>query len=190
MRNEKDKGMSLMELMIAIVVIAIGIGGTTILLASTISSDSRSNTSTTSALLAQMVLEAISAQDVNSTQVLQVTDCANNVWTISDTPGTPPPSGGGNGANLTSAGNIDFTQSQSSLVTNGYAMNYVDCSSTGGSKVVYDVRWNVMSVSSNTTSRMITAAAKPAIAGSGQLGGAIFAVPVTLRGIGATPAGK
>lgn len=177
-----------MELMIAIVVVAIGIGGTTILLTSTISSDSRSNTSTTSALLAQMVLEAISAQDVNSTQVLQITDCANNVWTVTDTPGAS--ASGGNGANLKSDGSVDFTQTQASLVTAGYAMNYVDCSTTGGSQVVYDVRWNVMTVSSNTTSRMITAAAKPAIAAAGQLGGALFAVPVTLRGIGATPAGK
>lgn len=187
MRNKRDKGMSLIELMIAIVVIAIGIGGTTVLLTSTISSDNRSNTSTTASLLAQMVLEAISAQDVNSTQTLQVTDCAGNTWTISDAPGT---TGTGNGATLTSTGNIDFTQSQSGLVTNGYAMNYVDCSTAGGSKIVYDVRWNVMSVSTNTTSRMITAAAKPAVAEAGQLGGAFFSVPVTLRGIGATPAGK
>lgn len=189
MRTTRDKGMSLIELMVAIAVVAIGIGGTTILLTSSISSDSRSNTSTTSALLAQMVLEMISAQDVNSTQALQVTDCANNVWTISDTPGA---TGTGNGASLTSSGNIDFTQSQSTLMTGPdyYAMNYVDCSATGGSQVVYDVRWNVMSVSANTTSRMITAAAKPAVAQAGQLGGALFTVPVTLRGIGGTPAGK
>jgi prepilin-type N-terminal cleavage/methylation domain-containing protein len=187
MKISTEKGMTLIELMIAIVIVAIGIGGTTILLVSTISSNSRSNTSTTSALLAQMVLEEIGAQDVNSTQALQVTDCAGNVWTIADTAGT---AGTGNGATLTSNGSIDFTQSQGTLLANDYAMNYVDCSSAGGSKMVYDIRWNVMSVSSNTTSRMITTAAKPAVSGAKQLGGALFAIPVTLRGIGAAPAGK
>lgn len=185
MRRKRDKGMSLIELMIAIVIVAIGIGGTTILLTSTMSSNGRSNTDTTATLLAQMVMEQISAQAINSTLDLNVTDCAGNSWTITTTPGT---AGTGDGANLKSDGNVDFTQGQSSLVTAGYAMNYVDCSTSGGSQIVYDVRWNVMSVSSNTTSRMITVAARPAASAVNQLGGALFAIPVTLRGIGGASA--
>lgn len=187
MNRKSQHGMSLMELMIAIVVIAIGIGGTTILLTSTLSSDNRSATDSTGTILAQMILEQISAQDVNSSIQLQVTDCANNTWNIDDAPGTY---GTGNGATLKSDGTIDFTQSQSTLLTNNYAMNYVDCSSEGGSRLVYDVRWNVMSVSTNSSSRLITVAARPAVSNVNQLGGAFFAIPVTLRGVGAAPAGK
>lgn len=187
MKRRTQRGMSLIELMIAIVVVAIGMGGTTLLLTSSMSSDNRSSTDTTATLLAQMVLEEISAQDVNSSVQLQVTDCAGNAWNIADTPGA---AGTGNGANLKSDGSIDFTQSQTNLLTNYYAMNYVDCSTAGGSRIAYDVRWNVMSVSGNTTSRLITAAARPAASNATQLGGAFFAIPVTLRGIGAAPAGK
>jgi prepilin-type N-terminal cleavage/methylation domain-containing protein len=185
MKNKMQRGMSLIELMIAIVVLAIGIGGTTVLLTSTISSDNRSNTDTTGTLLAQMVMEQISAQAINSTLDLNVTDCAGNSWTITTTPGT---AGTGNGANLKSDGSVDFTQSQSGLVTAGYAMNYVDCSTAGGVQIAYDVRWNVMSVSGNTTSRLITVAARPGTSNVNQLGGVFFAIPVTLRSIGGASA--
>jgi len=173
--------MSLIELMIAIVVIAIGMGGTTVLLTSTIASNNRSNTDTTATLLAQMVMEQISAQLITSTQALQVTDCAGTVWTIAATPGTV---GTGNGASLRADGTINFNQAQSGLLTSNYAMNYVDCSTTGGSRLVYDVRWNVMWVSTNQSSRMITTSARPAASSVNGLGGALFALPVTLRGIG------
>jgi type IV pilus modification protein PilV len=185
MKRNRQNGMSMLELMIAILVIAIGIGGTTILLSSTISSDNKNNTDTTATLLAQMVMEQISAQAINCTQQIQVTDCAGNVWNVSTDPGA---TGTGDGANLKSNGTIDFTQAQAALVTNGYAMNYVDCSTSGGIQVTYDVRWNVMSVSGNTTSRLITTAARPVASNVNQLGGAFFAIPVTLRGIGGASA--
>lgn len=185
MKRLKQNGLSILELMIAIVVIAIGIGGTTILLSSTISTDNKNNTDTTATLLAQMVLEQISAQAINSTQQIQVTDCAGNTWNVSTDPGT---AGTGNGATLKSDGTIDFTQAQSGLVTDGYAMNYVDCSTAGGVQISYDVRWNVMSVSSNTTSRLITTAARPVASNISQFGGVFYAIPVTLRGIGGASA--
>lgn len=185
MKRHRQNGMSLLELMIAIVVVAVGIGGTTVLLTSTISSDNKNNSDTTATLLAQMVLEQISAQAINSTQQIQVTDCAGNTWNVSTDPGT---AGTGNGATLKSDGTIDFTQAQSGLVTDGYAMNYVDCSTSGGVQITYDVRWNVMSASSNTTSRLITTAARPSASNVSQLGGMFFAVPVTLRGIGGASA--
>jgi hypothetical protein len=50
--------------------------------------------------------------------------------------------------------------------------------------MTYDVRWNVMSVSTNTSTRLITASARLASSSAGTLGGQFFALPVNLRGIG------
>jgi len=178
--------MSLIELMIAMVVLATGLGGITIMLTGSIASNNRNNRDTTATLLAQMVLEQISGQHVYSVATITITDCAGNNWTIATTPGVV---GTGNGANLTANGTIDFTQAYSS-VTSNYAMQYVDCSTVGGIQTTYDVRWNVMSVSTNTTTRMITSAARPIASNVNQLGGVFFALPVNLRGIGGPSAGQ
>jgi len=177
--------MSLIELMIAMVVLAIGLGGITILLTGSIASNNKNNHDTTATLLAQMVLEQISAQHVYSVTPITITDCAGTAHTIETDPGAV---GTGSGANLKADGTIDFTQAYGGI-TAGYAMRYVDCSTAGGIQTTYEVRWNVMSVSTNTTSRMITAAARPASSNVSQFGGVFFALPVNLRSIGAPAAG-
>jgi Tfp pilus assembly protein PilV len=178
--------MSLIELMIAMLVLAIGLGGITILFTTAIASNNRNSRDTTATLLAQMVIEQINAQHVYSNATTNVTDCANNSWTIATTPGAV---GTGAGANLTANGTIDFTQAYAGIPAN-YAMQYVDCSVAGGIQTTYEVRWNVMSVSTNTTSRLITAAARPEASNVKQLGGLFYALPVNLRSIGAPAAGQ
>jgi prepilin-type N-terminal cleavage/methylation domain-containing protein len=177
--------MSLIELMIAMVVLAIGLGGITILLTGSIASNNKNNHDTTATLLAQMVLEQISAQHVYAVLPITITDCAGTAHTIETAPGAV---GTGSGANLKADGTIDFTQAYGGIAA-GYAMRYVDCSTAGGIQTTYEVRWNVMSVSTNTTSRMITAAARPASSNVNQFGGVFFALPVNLRSIGAPAAG-
>ena len=86
------------------------------------------------------------------------------------------------GATLQASGQIDQTQTYSTITAN-YAMKYVDCA-TGGPKMTYDVRWNVMSVSTNTSTRLITASARVMGSNPSQLGNQFFALPVNLRGIG------
>ena len=178
--------MSLIELMIAMVVLAIGLGGITILLTGSIASNNKNNHDTTATLLAQMVLQQISGQHVYSNQTINIADCNGNNWTIATTPGAV---GTGAGANLKADGSVDFTQPYNN-VTADYAMQYVDCSAAGGLPTTYDVRWNVMSVSANTTTRLITAAARPMSSDVNQLGGVFFALPVNLRGIGGPSAGQ
>jgi len=172
--------------MIAMVVLAIGLGGITILLTGSIASNNKNNHDTTATLLAQMVLEQISGQHVYSNQTITITDCANTAWTIATAPGA---AGTGNGATLKADGTIDFTQAFSNVTAN-YAMRYVDCSAAGGLPTIYEVRWNVMNVSANTTTRLITSAARPASSNANQLGGVFFALPVSLRGIGGPSAGQ
>lgn len=188
LRRKTDRGTTLIELMIAMVVLAIGLGAITILLTGAMASNNKSSRDMTATLLAQMVLEQISAQHVfSSYTTITITDCAGNTLTIATTPG---PAGTGNGATLKSDGTIDFTQSYSTLLASNYAMQYVDCSSSGGTQTTYEVRWNVMAVSSNTTSRLITTGARVLPSSTSLLGGPIFAFPVTLRGIGAPVAGQ
>ena len=181
-KHKAERGMSLVELMVAMLVLAIGLAGVTTLLVTAIASNHRSSTDTTATLLAQMVVEQISAEQVYSSQTITVTDCSGNPSDINPTPG---PVGTGNGATLKADGTIDFTQDPANLIANNYAMQYVDCSAAGGIPTTYDVRWNVMSVSANTTSRMITAAARPIASDANKLGGLYFAIPVNLRSVGA-----
>lgn len=178
--------MSLVELMMSMLVLSIGLGAVTILLTGAIASDSRSSRDMSATLLAQMVMEQISAQHVYSGATINITDCAGTSWTIATAPGAV---GTGSGATLKSDATIDFTQSYSNLSSIYYAMQYVDCSSSGGTQTTYEVRWNVMNVSTNTSTRMITVAARIVPSDVTQLGGLMFAIPVTLRGIGGPSAG-
>jgi len=59
-------------------------------------------------------------------------------------------------------------------------MQYTDCG-VGGRQTVYDVRWNIITVDQYT--RMITVSARQ-VSPSNQLGGRLFSLPTTLRGIG------
>lgn len=172
--------------MIAMLVLAIGLGGVTTLLTGAIASNNKNNRDTTATLLAQMVVAQIGAVHVYSTQLVNIKDCANNPWSFDPTPGAV---GTGDGATLKADGTIDFTQAYSAVPAN-YKMKYVDCSTAGGLPSTYDVRWNVMSVSANTTTRMITAAARPLASDVTKFGGLYFAIPVTLRGIGGPSAGQ
>jgi prepilin-type N-terminal cleavage/methylation domain-containing protein len=180
-RNSQD-GMTLIELMIALAILAIGLGALINVLVISLETDNRNSKDTSSTLLAQMVIEQISAQHPNSNANISITDCAGNALTIATAGGASP---SGTGATLVTNsasagyGGIDQTQPYANITTN-YAMKYVDCGGTGntGAPTIYDVRWNVMTVDANYT-RLITATARPVNANA--LGGVQFSLPVNLR---------
>jgi type IV pilus assembly protein PilV len=183
-RRKSEGGMTLVELMIAMAVLAIGLGGITNLLVVAMATDNKNSKDTSATLLAQMVIEQISAQHPNSTATISVTDCAGNAWTVATAGGASP---SGTGATLVTTstaagyGGIDQTQAYSSITAN-YAMKYVDCGGVGntGNPTTYDVRWNVMTIDANYT-RLVTASARPLNASA--LGGLSFALPVNLRAV-------
>lgn len=183
-RRKGQSGMTLIELMMALLVLAIGMGGLISILLIAIQTDNKNSKDTSSTLLAQMVIEQISAQHPNSSATISVTDCAGNTWNIA-TAGAVGPSGAGANLDTTSTdilyGGIDQTQAVANVPT-GYAMQYVDCGGVNntGAPMTYDVRWNVMTVDANYT-RMVTASAKPM--GATALGGVSFALPVNLRAV-------
>lgn len=182
LRRRAQAGMTLIELLMALAILAVGLGALTNVLLVTMATNNRNSKDTSSTLLAQMVLEQISAQHPNSNASISVTDCAGNTWTVATAGGASP---SGTGANLITSsssagyGGIDQTQAASAIPA-GYAMQYVDCGGGGNTGVptTYDVRWNVMTVNASYT-RLITASARPLSATA--LGGASFALPVELR---------
>jgi Tfp pilus assembly protein PilV len=125
-------------MMIAMLVLTVGLIGSMALVSVSIGSNARSKKGSTSVALAEMIIGQISSIPVaRGVTSVTITDCAGNNITV-NTSGTA----GGEGANLTTSGNIDFTQTFSS-VTAGYGMRYVVCGVSNGMQSTYDVRWNV-----------------------------------------------
>lgn len=161
-------GITMIELLVAGMVMVIGFLGLMVLILTAIATNNRNKLDTNATLAAQMVYEEVRANLVTGSAP-PVTDCAGNSWPIgmgSTTVGTSV------GAPLANAA-VDFTAAQ---VTN-YSMNYVVCTQNG-IQATYDVRWNIKTLT-NGVSR-VTVSARP-IGASSNL--KYFALPVTLRGI-------
>jgi Tfp pilus assembly protein PilV len=180
-KRKSEQGATLIELMISMLVLAIGLGALTTLFVGSMATDNRNSKDTAATLLTQKVVEELSAQNTNSTVAVTLTDCVGNTWTIPSTQGAAYPGQGAalvTNTNSLNYGGIDFSQAINSVPT-GFAMQYVDCDPNGG-QAKYDVRWNVMTVTPNST-RLITASARQ-IGSTG--GGIYFSLPVTLRAVG------
>lgn len=187
--------MSLIEVMMAALILAVGLAGIAILFTTAAASAKGTRLDTNATLVAKLVMEQIAAVDpVSGTKTIQIVDCAGTTHTINVVSAAYP----GNGAtvNTTSGslyyGGIDFVnEAYSTPAANNYAMKYQDCgtsnSNTTTNNVSYDVRWNVMTFgtdsSGNVTSRVITVAAKQYGLGGGQLGRSYFMMPVNLRSV-------
>jgi len=187
-RKRGQRGSMLLELLVAIIVLAIGMGGILILLVSSMYTNSRSGNDTTSTMVAEHVIEQISSQAANATAPLSVTDCNGTAWAINTAPavngGGSSGAYGGNGAALTATGLVDWTQTYAN-VPGGYAMRYVACGAAA-QRITYDVRWNVIALNtSNNSSRMIVASARPSTAPT--VGGLRYVIPVNLRTVGGMP---
>jgi prepilin-type N-terminal cleavage/methylation domain-containing protein len=157
-----EHGMSLIELMIALVVLMVGVVGSMYLIGLSIGGNGRNRQQSNSTAIAQMMVEKISSVKATSSGNLTITDCAGNSFTIATAVG---------GSALTSAGVVDFTQS---AVMN-YQMLFTDCA-TGGMQFTYDVRWNITQPSSYT--KFLTVSAQKQNAGKDPK---FFSLPVTIR---------
>jgi prepilin-type N-terminal cleavage/methylation domain-containing protein len=163
------RGFSLIELMVAMAVLAVGLlGGIAVIVVAT-ANDGRSKLHSTAIVLAQGTMEKIVAipEGSGNTQTT-LTDCAGP-HTIE----TAVPAAGGSPALIDSgafAGTINF--SQPTVI--GYSMDYVICST--GSNVKYDVRWRIDPGPTPST-QLVTVSVKPEVtAGPAQL-----TLPYTLR---------
>lgn len=188
-KRRGERGVSLIEMMMALLILAVGFGAIATLLITVMAINGRNNRDTTATLLAQKVIEQIASVNPAAVNSVTISDCQGNTWTVNTTDAAGP---SGAGANLVTSsssvyyGAIDQTQSYSNIPS-GYAMQYVDCTNSGNSiPTTYDVRWNIMTLRAGST-RLITASARPVSSTASQLGGKLFAIPVNLRSVGGLP---
>jgi prepilin-type N-terminal cleavage/methylation domain-containing protein len=172
MNRPKNKGFSLVELMVAMFILTVGVlgGMTMIIMGMTRNNTNRVDTTATNA--AQAVLEEIAGTSPNANPLLAVTDCVGTNLVVNTTPG---------GAPLLANGDINWGQP----VVPGYQMSYVVCNNDNGTKnglqTVYDVRWNITSIGAGNVGKLVVVSARqPFVAGSRGIG---FITPVTLRTI-------
>jgi prepilin-type N-terminal cleavage/methylation domain-containing protein len=185
---KRQRGFTLIELMISMVVLLVGLGGLLVLLVSALYTNKTAATDTASTMIAEHVLEQITAQGLQATAPLTITDCSYPTPQTLNFATNPATYGsgnsganGGNGATLTAGGKIDWTQAFASIPTDPvsgypYAIQYTDCG-TNGKQTVYDVRWNVITLSTND--RLIVIGARPANVTTN--GGLRFIIPANLR---------
>jgi len=172
-----EDGMTMIELVIAMVVLAIGLGGTMIMISGSITSNNRNKMDTTATTLSEAVMERIIAAGVSASGTFTMKDCAGNTITIDPTGDTT-----GRGAAVDgTTGNISFTTAASP--TSGYTASYVSCG-VNGSQATYDVRWRVVNTQvSGTTvyAKMVTVSARQIAGSSSNSLVRFFAPPVTLK---------
>ncbi len=175
-----DAGMTLIELMIAMFVLAIGMAAGMGLIFTAMLANSRNKRDTSATLVAQTVMEKLLWAGAGASTNLTITDCMGHVLTINPVGTTT-----GTGATVdATTGNINF----STAAPAGYGGTYTACT-TNGSTVSYDVRWNIKILDiygTQPSTKLVTVAARPreqTVSGSNSL--QLFELPVTLRGVAA-----
>lgn len=166
-----QEGLTIIELMIAMVVLAVGILASMSLVIMAINGDFRSKQQSNSTALAQMVTEKIMSIPAYTSPTLTLTDCTSTNFSLSTTGSST-----GSGAALTASGDVDYTQA---TVAN-YNMQYTDCASAGR-QATYDVRWNIKTLS--TYAKLLTVSARLRTTTTQATGGAVFGPVVTVSTI-------
>ena len=165
-RRNSQSGISMIELLIAGMILVISSLGIMVLISTAIATNSRNKIDSTKSMLAGAVLEQIDSTIIGS-GTAPLSDCAGNSFTINTAPG---------GAALSGSG-IDFTESSPPA---NYHMDYVvnsPCDSTGKLQATYDVRWNIQ-VLSSTNTYLITVGARLKGISTSNL---YFSIPTNVR---------
>lgn len=149
-----SRGFSLIELMAAMVVLAVGLLGGIAVIAVANANDGRSRLHSTAVTIAQSTMEKIVAIPTSAANTeTTITDCAGPHTVETAVPVAPgvSPALVDSGAFV---GTIDFSQP---TITN-YWMDYAICSAEGN--VIYDVRWRIDPGPTPAT-QLVTVSVKP-----------------------------
>ncbi len=167
--KSSQRGMSLIEMMIACLVLLVGVLAMALLIPLAIGTNSRNRQQSNSTVIAQMLVEKILSVPPGALPPT-LTDCTGVATNITVT-GTA-----GSGATLLASGDVDFSQVAGSAgAPAGYYMLYTACGS-GGQRSTYDVRWNIMNPSPYVERVIVSAKLK----GSGN-NPVLFSPAVTIR---------
>lgn len=171
-RRHNSKGFTIVEMMVAIFVLAVGVLGGMVMILMGMTRDNTNRMDTTATNAAQAVMEQIAAVPANVNTTVTVTDCVPTARTITTTG-----SAGGTGATLMTdgSGNVDFSAAP---VTN-YQTPFTVCGNNG-LQITYDVRWRITTLPSGGK-LVIVAAGHPATDDKTRAIG--YIPPVTLRTI-------
>lgn len=178
-RNRKERGTSLIEMLIALVVLTVGLVGSMAIVGVAIGSNYRSKNDSASTALAEMVAGRISAVPVcaaacGAAATVTITDCAGNAHVL-NVSGTAA----GSGALLTASGNIDYVNQAWAAVPAGYGMQYIVCGVSTRTQTDYDVRWNIKVISTDEAFVVVGAQ----LVRSNKLKGQLYMPPVNVRTI-------
>ncbi len=174
--------MGLIELMIAMFILAVGLVGILGIILAAMTSNNRNKSDTGATFVAQLLMEQIAATP-SSTTTLTLTDGCGTSRSL-----TLTSSSSGAGATLYTTSTaptsslvntIDWTQAMAS-VPSGYS-SYWCLKDANNITQTFEVRWNVMDMSSSmsTQTRLLTVGARPRAAQTTEI--RRFAIPATLR---------
>jgi hypothetical protein len=185
-----ESGLSMLELLIAMTVLAVGMLGCVVMILAGVQSNSRNKNDTTAVVLDQEILEMFATyKNYPTSGFVAINDCGVGVASVHNASVVQAAGPAGAGATLYTAataplpgnvGDINWTAAGPALATNavtGYAMQYQACNGD-----VYEVRWNVMEVSPNPSSRisLLTVSSRQTAAGATH-NATLFATPTTLK---------
>jgi prepilin-type N-terminal cleavage/methylation domain-containing protein len=187
-KRSGQKGMTLIELMIATFVLCVGMLGSLAMIFMAIATNSRNKFDTTGTMIAQTVIEQINTLPTNSSiggvevTAISLTDCqttshaavTHSISVAAGSVGTPVGAAlvGNSDTDLSrKPGDIDFSET---APPTGYNMKWHTCGD-----IEYDVRWNIVQISER--SKLVTVAARQQIFSRNNV--KMYAPPVTLRTI-------
>lgn len=171
--KNRSKGFSLVEILIAMVILSVGLLAIIGMIVSASLTANRNKVDSTASMLADTVLEQLSAKDVGSAGTFTIKDCVGVDHTVGRTSGAAP---AGNGAPLNANKDIDFA---AAAVAN-YQMDFITCGGAGVQNT-FDIRWNVMDMNAampngaGAYGKLITVSARKKVAAG------IYNPAVTLR---------
>jgi prepilin-type N-terminal cleavage/methylation domain-containing protein len=162
--RRKDRGFSILEMMLATVILLVGLVAIAQLVPASILLNYRNRTDSSALVFAQRELDQFLDQALTSPSF---TDALGNTCNLGNA-GSPNTVQGTNVLVVNSQALIDFTSSVS-----GYNLTYQDPTDSTGT--IYDIRWAVIITGSNGN-----VSSKRFILGVRQLGGNGYFQPVTL----------
>lgn len=190
-RKTSERGMTLLELMIGMAVLAVGMTGAMTMILAAIQSNARNKNDTAAVVLDQEILEQFGAYEnfPKAGGSITINDCSTGAAQshLAGIAAAAAPLG--NGATLYTAasapfpvnvGDIDWTQPAPTFATSGtvgYAMDYKTCNGD-----TYEVRWNVMYFDTEQFIAQLTVSSRQ-IAAAGSKVAMLFSTPTSIHTI-------